>query len=55
MKVMPVFEPMECGVLADHELFTVGEEGILKCWTKNGSKLIRSIKISEYVVVLLFI
>ncbi|VDD92647.1 unnamed protein product [Enterobius vermicularis] len=47
VKVMPVFEPMECGVLADHELFTVGEEGILKCWTKNGSKLIRSIKISD--------
>uniref|UniRef100_A0A0N5ATD2 WD_REPEATS_REGION domain-containing protein n=1 Tax=Syphacia muris TaxID=451379 RepID=A0A0N5ATD2_9BILA len=47
LKVIPIFEPVECGLLLDCDLYTVGEEGVLKRWTNDGAKLISSKKISS--------
>ncbi|EFO22860.2 hypothetical protein LOAG_05625 [Loa loa] len=45
MKVLPLYEPIEAAVLVSELLFTVGEEGILKCWNMENAKLLRSASI----------
>lgn len=42
LKVLPLFEPIESAVFASGSLFTVGEEGVLKCWNPENAKLLRS-------------
>ncbi|KAM3718536.1 Transducin beta-like protein [Dirofilaria immitis] len=45
MKVLPLYEPIEAAVFASGSLFTVGEEGVLKCWNLENAKLLRSANI----------
>lgn len=45
VKVLPLYEPIEAAVLASGSLFTVGEEGVLKCWNMENAKLLRSASI----------
>lgn len=48
LKVLPLFEPIESAVLTDEgHFYTVGEEGVLKCWNIEKSKLLRQKKLSR--------
>lgn len=48
IKALPLFEPIESAVLNEDGLvFTVGEEGILKCWSVESAKLMKSSKLSR--------
>ncbi|VDK44590.1 unnamed protein product [Gongylonema pulchrum] len=46
IKVLPLFEPIESAVVVQGSLFTVGEEGVLKCWNLQNAKLLKSANIS---------
>ncbi|VDN08035.1 unnamed protein product [Thelazia callipaeda] len=47
ISVLPLFEPIESAVIASELLFTVGEEGVLKCWNLDNAKLLKSANISR--------
>ncbi|MFH4975908.1 hypothetical protein AB6A40_002617 [Gnathostoma spinigerum] len=46
-RTLPTFEPIESAVMNDARLlYTVGEEGVLKCWKPDTAHLMKSKKIS---------
>ncbi|VDM93122.1 unnamed protein product, partial [Litomosoides sigmodontis] len=45
LKVLPLYEPIEAAVYVSGSLFTVGEEGVLKCWDMRNAKLLKSASI----------
>uniref|UniRef100_A0A915Q5K6 U3 small nucleolar RNA-associated protein 13 C-terminal domain-containing protein n=1 Tax=Setaria digitata TaxID=48799 RepID=A0A915Q5K6_9BILA len=45
LKVLPLYEPVEGAVLVSGLLFTVGEEGVLKCWNPENAKLLKTASI----------
>ncbi|CAG9532779.1 unnamed protein product [Cercopithifilaria johnstoni] len=45
IKVLPLYEPIEAAVFVSGSLFTVGEEGVLKCWNMENAKLLKSASI----------
>lgn len=56
LKALPLFEPIESAVIAGSQmLYTVGEEGILKCWVTEKAKLIRSASLSRLSTKLLLL
>lgn len=51
LKVLPLYEPIEAAVFVSGSLFTVGEEGVLKCWNMKNAKLLKSASIYGYVLI----
>lgn len=49
MKVLPLYEPVEAAIFVSGSLFTVGEEGILKCWNMENAKLLKSANIHRLI------
>lgn len=47
--MLPLYEPIEAAVLVAGLLFTVGDEGALKCWNMENAKLLKSSNICGLV------